>query len=568
MNLRLIISLCLAIVPLTHTGAALPPALVPLVSEAGNASTEEARIAAIERMAALPGVDAQLRDEAKALTEVARAWMGAGLAPFQPQPRNPSKKAIGDYDFKVAADSPLRPLTHLYRGRILAWMLIQDSSIRGNAELSRWFKDEAMNSFRLASAAFPENRIARMYLGEPIPWPKEYAAVPGAPKWAVLQRESVDRLREIIHWWIDERQQPDGFFGGGRGYDCEMWRWWSSLLIGFDDPKIRKAQLKTSRSAINSGDLKTAGFNTQIMDVEHAAEDTTDNLIPLLLLDPAEPRWTQHARRLVDMMRDVWTGRNECGQLQFKSFYYSATAVAPQPQRAFDVMANIGALHPAMLVWQRSGDPALGETICMWLDTWVDATARAENGKPAGVLPASIRWPDGAVAGSDGRWWEPVKPGGYMYGYYLWPSVLTEMADAFLLAHVMTGQEKYLAPLRSMAAIRLRYLKSPSATPAVPGSEEWCAQQLAPRTNANSSGSGLVKTLARARALTGTHEFDELIALESGEFVVRSDAAGRRDLEAALRASFETLRVNFAGFTSEVKGTDRVLRFVQFLAQD
>ena len=301
--------------------------------------------------------------------------------------------------------------------------------------------------------------------------------------------------------------------------------------------------------------------------MEHAAEDTTDNLVPLMVLEPENEKWTNWGLKLGDFMRDVWTGKNKHGQTQFKSFFFSATETAPQPQRALDVIANGGALHPALLGWQKTGDEKLGSQICAWLDTWVDATARAENGKPTGILPASIRWPSGAVEGAEGNWWEPIKPGGFMHSYYIWPSVITEMTDALMLAHVMTGKESYLAPLRSMAAIRLKHLKNPAGE-LKPGTESWCADQLAPRQNANSNTGGLVKTLARFKALTGTSEFDELIALEGSEFVIRTDEAGKRELEAALRESLGALRVNFPGFTSEVRSTDRCMRFVQFLAQD
>ena len=108
----------------------------------------------------------------------------------------------------------------------------------------------------------------------------------------------------------------------------------------------------------------------------------------------------------------------------------------------------------------------------------------------------------------------------------------------------------------------------PPATPPAPGTEAWCGLELAPRRNANSNTGGLVKTVARLKALTGTAEFDELLRLEDGEFVLRADKAGRRELEAALRESAAALRVNFPGFTSEVRSTDRVMRFVQFFSED
>ncbi len=553
--------------PVFAADAVFPPEAKRLLNEAGNADDELRRQQALDQLAALPDLDATRRAEAKALADFARRWRESSLKFYMTPLRGQPRRAVGKYDFGVAADSPLQPVCDLYRGRMLAWRLIEDSSVRTDPEDSRWFKDQAVASFQRVKAAFPGNATAHLYLGEAQPWGATPEPVEGAPEWAVLQREQLERLRAIILWWIEHRQRPDGQFSGGWGDDCEMWRWWAAVLLGFEDPQIVAAQLKFSRAAVERPHLK-GGFNTELTDVEHAAEDTTDNLVPLMVLDAHNDRWTRWGLRLGDFMREVWSGRNERGRLQFKSFYFNATEVSPNPQRAFDVIANVGALHPALLAWQRTGDETLGKQICDWLDTWVEATARAENGKPAGILPAAIRWPDGAIAGAGDNWWEPVKPGGFMHSYYLWPSVITEMTDALMLAHVMTGRESYLAPLRSMSAIRLRHLKNPVGGGFKPGSEPWCAEQLAPRRNANSNTGGLVKTLTRFKALTGTEEFDELIGLEGSEFVLRTDAAGRRELEAALRESLAALRVNFAGFTSEVRSTDRVMRFVQFLAED
>jgi len=555
--------ICLLSASLAGFAASVPE----LIQRAGNTDDERERLAMLKELSVLPGLDATVQQEVKSLAEFVRRWNESSLKFYGADVRGKGRRAIGDYDFGVAKDSPLRPIAELYRGRMLAWTLIENSTVRTDPKDSRWFNDEAVASFQRVAQAFPENRVARMYLGEALPWGKIPEKVAGAPEWAVLQREQLERLAEIIRWWIANRQKSDGQFGGGWGDDCEMWRWWASVLLGFDDPEITAAQLKFSKAAVNRPHLK-GGFNTTVTDVEHAAEDTTDNLVPLMVLEPDEKRWMKWALQLGDFMRDVWTGRNQRGQLQFKSFWFSGTETAPQPHRASDVLADVGALHPALLAWQRTGDEKLGALICAWLDTWVDATARAENGKPAGVLPASIRWPDGAVAGAEANWWEPIKPGGFMHSYYIWPSVITEMTDALMLAHVMTGRESYLAPLRSMAAIRLKYLRHPPASPPKPGTEAWCGEQLAPRKNANSNTGGLVKSLARFKALTGTTEFDELLALEGAEFVFRNDPQGRRELETALRESLAALRVNFSGFTSEVRSTDRVMRFCQFLAKD
>lgn len=548
--------------------AAPPPEAARLIAEAGNTDDETIRRAALEKIAALPGTDPTLRQDATKLAAFVHTWNTGGLKAHNGQFRE-RKTALRDqvrYDFGLAVDSALQPLTDFYLGRIIAWNLIENSNVRSSPEFGPLFKDGAVAAFTRYSRAFPQNRVARMYLGDPMPWPKEYPRVPGAPEWAVLQRENLDRLRDIILWWIDHRMRPDAQFGGGWGDDCEMWRWWASVLLGFDDPKIVAAQLRFSRAALQQ--VAKTGFVDHVTDVEHAAEPTTDNLVPLLVLEPDEPRWPAWALRFAPLMRDVWTGRNARGQLQFKSFYFSDREVSPAPARALDVIANVGAINPTLLVWQRTGDPAVGALVTAWLDTWVDATARAENGKPAGVLPASIRWPDGQAAGARENWWEPVARGGFMHSYYIWPSVITEITDAMVVAYVHTRNERYLAPIRSMAARRLRHLQSPPAAPAAPGSEAWCAEQLAPRPNANSNTGGIVKTVARLKALTGTTEFDDLLARESAEFVVNPRPEGRRDLENALRESVAALRVNFPGFTSEVRSTDRVMRFAQFFSRD
>ncbi len=565
-----------------------------LIAQAGNTEDESERLAALKRLAESPAADEALRNDARHLAEFVQRWQGSSLKFYLGQIKGKRPQVLAEYDFQIRSDSPLAPLAALYRGRMLAWTLIENSTVRTDPKWAPWFHDESVRAFREAEAAFPRNRIPGMYQGRAIPNPKSYAPVPGAPRWAQLQREHLDRFREIICWWIEHRQRSNGEFGGGWGDDCEMWRWWAPVLLGFEDPEVLVGQLKFSRTAMDRPHLK-GGFNTVVTDVEHAAEDTTDNLVPLLLLDASNPRWTEWSASLAGLLDRVWTGTNQRNQRQFKSFYFSGTETSPNPGRALDVIANVAAVNPALLVWLQTRDPALTRPLGEWLMTWVDATTRAENGKPAGILPASIRWPDGAVAGSrslsqnsrgqvgrpsgtdqptgsgagpEDHWWEPVAPGGFMHSYYIWPSVITEMTDALLVARLVTGEERFLQPIRSMAAIRLGYLKNPPREEPQPGTLAWCAQRLAPPANANSNIGALVKTLAKCRALLGTSEFDELIRLDAGDAVILPDAPGRQRLEQALEESLATLRVNFPGFTSEVRSTDRCMRFVQFLARD
>jgi len=283
-------------------------------------------------------------------------------------------------------------------------------------------------------------------------------------------------------------------------------------------------------------------------DVEHSAEDTTDSILPMMHLAPDDPAWQRHARRLVDLMETLWTGRNERGCLQFKSTYFTVDTVDPSPQRACDTPYHTRALLPAMLLWQRTGNERVGKPLCRWLDTWVDAAARSECGKPAGVLPAAIHWPDGRPAGLGEPWWDPRNHGEPTL--YQWPSSQASLSDALLLAWHMTGKERYLAPLRSMAEIRRKFLAGRTDGAGEPGTEAYCGRRLA----------FLAPTLAKYRALSGSDEFDDLLARDYAA-LVSTGGGDRRAMERSLERSAQALRVNWPGYTSEVRWTDRVLRF-------
>jgi hypothetical protein len=393
-----------------------------------------------------------------------------------------------------------------------------------------------------------------MYLGERIPPHKSYLAPPGAPAWAVHQREALERLADIVEWWIDHRMQPNGAFGGGWGDDCEMWRSWVPVLIGFHDPKIAGAQARLS-SAIMAQPHMKGGYTSHLSDVQHTAEDSADSLTPMMHLEPDNEVWAKAALRLAELMEKLWTGVNERGQLQFKSTYFSSERVDEDPIRACDSVYHPRAVQPALLYWQRTEDKGLTKLFSAWMDTWVEAAAREERGKPAGILPSAIHWPDGRVGGMPDEWWDPRQ-----YNpptIYRWPSALPYMTQTLLLTHHITGDAKYLQPLRSMAQIRLAYLKAPAHEPE-PGSEAWCAARLG----------SLTGTLAKYAFLTGSDEFDELLEAERSPYVAFRTKRDREGLTTALSRVAEALRYNFEGYTSEVRWTDRVFTFPRLFSKN
>jgi hypothetical protein len=529
---------------LLHAGAQAAP-WEELLDAAGHAAKDTERLELLEKARADAACPDAVRADIATLLGFVQDWtQGKRLEFFGSQVRRNDT-----WDFEIAETSPVYPLTFLYQGRMLTWAILEYGGY-GNRALY----DQAREWFERAAAAYPGNPIPPLYLGEPRPAPRQYQGAPEAPAWASHQRAAIEHLADVVHWWIEHRQQEDGQYGGGWGDDCEMWRWWTPLLLGFDDPVINAAQAKFSRALMAQPHM-AGGYTAKIYDVEHTAEDSADVLTPMMHLEPDNPEWRDHAARLVDLFETLWTGTNERGFLQFKSTYFSSEKVDLSPARACDTVYHPRAVQPALLLWQRTGDPRMGKLFGQWMDTWVDAAAREERGKPAGILPSAIHWPSGAVGGLGGDWWDPQNHS--EPGLYHFPSAMTLMTHTLLLAYHMSGKEDYLAPLRSMAEARLRYLESPPDNPE-PGSEAWCASRIG----------NLSSELGKYRVLTGRQDFDALLERAPSPYLgfrLNGDLAG---LEAALARAHAALAINFEGYTSEVRFTDRVLRFPALFRED
>jgi hypothetical protein len=519
------------------------------IQRAGDADSEDVRLDLLRQLRRRGGLDERLQKDLDRLIREIERWNNDPALDYFGRQASRTQ----DYDFEIAPDSPLYPLTYLYRGRMVTWYALESGSVWKILPKKVSFLDVARGYFEKAAAAFPENKIARMYLGTPIPAPQEYPAVAGAPEWAVYQREGLERLADVIEWWIDHRMREDGQYGGGWGDDCEMWRWWTPILIGFESPKIDAAQATFSRALMAQPHMRL-GYTTRMSDVEHTAEDSGDAITAMMHIDAANPEWNRRALRLAELMETLWTGRNERGFLQFKSTYFTAEKLDLTPARACDTVYHARVVQPALLYWQRTAEPRLTKLFSTWMDTWVDAAARAERGKPAGIIPTAIHWPDGGVGGLDPNWWDPRNHSEYTL--YLFPSAMSMMMDTLLLTHHMTGDPKYLEPIRSMAKIRLDYLNAPPQDNPAPGTEAWCAARLG----------GIAEVAAKYKLLTGRNDLDALLAREKSPYMRYRLDEERGPLTEAFKENAEALSINFPGYTSEVRYTDRVLRFPTLFA--
>ncbi|MGH7957882.1 MAG: hypothetical protein ACREH8_12875, partial [Opitutaceae bacterium] len=88
-----------------------------------------------------------------------------------------------------------------------------------------------------------------------------------------------------------------------------------------------------------------------------------------------DPSWTTRVHRLIKLADAVWWGENARGQLQFKHIDFNHERLGANPGRAYDTGYHVRVMQPALLLWQRTRDPALGSVLTRWLCTWAGSLA-------------------------------------------------------------------------------------------------------------------------------------------------------------------------------------------------
>ena len=438
----------------------------------------------------------------------------------------------------------LEAIRALYRGRMLVWAAVE------NGLLTDLYYAEGRDLLTLAAETYPDNRIPRMYLGEPIP--RAADEDPNAPKWANDQRLALTALADHAQWWIDNRQAPDGQFGGGWGDDVEMWRNWTPVLLGFEDPSLIAGWERLAEGLWALPRMED-GYSDSFTDVEHSAEDSADTLTSMIRIRPDAPQWAERADHLVTLFDTVWTAENDLGLRQFQSTWFDGTRVDDDPSHACDTTYHARAVQPALL---RMEDPE--SPIVDWLITWTALAAREENGKSAGLLPSSMHWPSGTAGGPGDDWWDPgchFNPAPYAYPRFAGP-----LLTAMVVAHRVTEDPRFLDTLAALVSHREAWRADPTGDEVL-GSAPWAASQM-----------GFVAdALAVYRTETGDTRWDATLATEGDPYQRLAVGGDRAEVEAALASTAEAFRWDWPAYTSEVRFTDRLFklhsRFINETAQ-
>src|SRR6185436_19567117 len=123
------------------------------------------------------------------------------------------------------------------------------------------------------------------------------AAPPGAPSWAIAERDYAREYRAGIAWWIANRAD-NGEFGGGSGDDPELVALIDGPLMAIRQPADApaRATLLDAANVVLDGKNVADGYYTGVpIDVEHSAEFTSYPIRVGLGLAPGDPYYLQAA---------------------------------------------------------------------------------------------------------------------------------------------------------------------------------------------------------------------------------------------------------------------------------
>lgn len=401
-------------------------------------------------------------------------------------------------------------------------------------------------------AIFPDNKLVRMYSGEQIPWGEELGLSENpttAPAWAISQRELRMRVQYIIKWWINNRQKKDGSLGGGFEDDCEILRNWSIPALLCGDQTIVDGIDRLVEGIWNSGEI-VDGYQEKPSDVEHSSETTADSSV-ILAINYGNPINFERAMQTTRTVEQVLTGITPMGHRHFKAMNLGARWVDPDPNHHIDTQYSARIMRaPAMVAWY-SSLPQASALVTDWARAWNEDTLRAGAGKPAGIVPGSVRFEDDSVD-AFGNWVDPNL--GLTYLWEPWKNKF--VFGKMIAAYRLTGDDHFLESMRKTLTLLREAQKSPSSPNAAKGTLDWAKQQMLICDPISQWGHGVV-TATWYHIVTGDRQFDDLARQDPiyGKFLADADPAS---VNAAHELELTKMRFNLPMYTDQVKSTDRV----------
>ena len=210
----------------------------------------------------------------------------------------------------------------------------------------------------------------------------ELPAVPeGTPVWASYMDRVITMCREAAHWWVENRQTPEGEFGAADGIndDTDLVQDWLALdLMRGPDPVLRHSAKIVADLSYERG--MADGLSFKITDTLHMYEWGMNVQTLMAVMDYGNPvyieRLMESARQYEKLMFE-----NDEGHLHFRSWYYGAPGITTEGRYGVDRQINALTLQPAMLLTWYNGNAYCRDVLTQWTDAMIEHTqAQAATG--------------------------------------------------------------------------------------------------------------------------------------------------------------------------------------------
>lgn len=251
----------------------------------------------------------------------------------------------------------------------------------------------------------PDHELGRLYWnyisynsqGRP---PFTLPEVPkGVPRWAFLQLEDLKHVRQVIEWWIDERQVDYGDLGGGLSDDSDLVQQWPGLALMGVMPDKLNASLTAVAEAVYRNGMFTNGLSTIETDELHAYEEGINTNSAMLYLNWGQPRTLERLMETVKAYADDLILPNPQGHLLWSSNWFGGRRIYREPNWQWQKPYSFPALHPAFLLGLYNDDPTGKRLVTGLADSYLAHGYTADDG--VWVLPNEIHWATGQTRGGE-----------------------------------------------------------------------------------------------------------------------------------------------------------------------
>jgi hypothetical protein len=289
------------------------------------------------------------------------------------------------------------------------------------------------------------------------------------------------------------------------------------------------------------------GFLKRVRDVEHAAEYFSDTG-PMMVLISEDTTFTNRLKPTTQFFENVWTGKTTNGNRLFKSAWISSTAIDKDPPRNRDLPFSCLAVKPMRYLAWKTGDAKTLKLMHEWAKTWRDLAMRTDKGKPKGIIPPSVRYPDEAINGDEKTWWQT----NMFWHYFEWDyGKYWKMYDQLLLTAQLTSDTTLLEPLFETLNLIKKHRNTEGGQTDNKGTELWAVQNLIKET-------GFWTVVSAWRFWSNDTRFDDLLKKYGSPYTRFRLTGDETDLAKGYDKMLQHLRYNFPLVTSEALFTDRV----------